>query len=1115
MGTLGSKKRELLLSPLISGTSLASRTVVACLLGSLLVALPSTINVANAASPTVTQLTIPSGLNSGVNDISVSDDGTKLVFVTGALNGNPYGGGVYQSLNSGATWTSTSTLPTDRDSVPSYVASTNTGQNVLIASYSSSVLYRSADYGATWTAKSLVSMRAQCGGNNLAFVNVSPSGEASGMDMSGDGTIIAASKPFSSCMLISRDSGANFSYITLPVSMGAVGAVYVSSSGNAIWYAKSETGGGLWKYNLSTNSWGSNLSSTVGLPRSITGSQDGTIIYAAGGDMQNNANFSIYKSTNSGATFTALASTSKNWLGLKASSDGTKLIGWDRSNNVWISQDSGVTWELQNNHPSSGIQSVKFSGDGSKAYMTTGNQYGSTSVTKVFQYAFPVASTTTIASQLQSVIYGATDTLTATIVVSGTTATNAAGTVSFYDNSILIPECNNITVSSGIATCPSTSLSAGEHTNITASYSGGGSISASISGASSTVSVAKAALSVIPTSISVAYGGTPSYLKTYSGFKNGQSSSSTSFTTGLTPPTCVAASFTTSTSVSASPLSITCSGGVSNNYTFTYTSTSDLTITKATPTLSIALNAATPTYGAVDTITATASTPGVVDFKISGATISGCGVVSTTILAPYTAQCSWIPGAATTSFTLTASLSPINSVDYNSANSSTTTTSNSNKATITVTPTAGQSKALGATDPVISYSITSGSLIGSDALSGGLTYSGSNVGTYPISIGTLANSNYIITLTSMNFAITPAVITYNTNGAVGTAPSSASYSGTAITLPLGTGLSKSGYNFGGWSLTEAGAAVTSPYSPTSSRTLYAVWTPRQYTITYNANGGTGSQSTGSYTTEAAATTLPTTSTFARTGYSFGGWAASAGSTTPVTSYSASADTVFHVIWTRGTFNVRFLANGGVGTMETQTSSATTNLSTNTFTFADRTFTGWNTSADGTGTAYSNSQSYPFLTNLALYARWGNLITYTSEGATSGSPSRASESWASGSINLPTVGTMVRAGYTFSGWNTGTQTYAGGASYTPTAGITLNPVWTANAYTISYNSNQATSGTVPSSQSWTTGTCTRTPPMTIRSTRWTAGLARGAGSSATAILANSCCGLPALKADLIR
>jgi uncharacterized repeat protein (TIGR02543 family) len=322
-------------------------------------------------------------------------------------------------------------------------------------------------------------------------------------------------------------------------------------------------------------------------------------------------------------------------------------------------------------------------------------------------------------------------------------------------------------------------------------------------------------------------------------------------------------------------------------------------------------------------------------------------------------------------------------------------------------------------------------------------------------------------------------VTYNVNAGVGTAPVQGSYSGTAISLPAGTGLTRSGYNFGGWSLTETGTSLTSPYSPPSSITLYAVWTARQYTITYSANGGTGSQLTGSYTTGAAATTLPATSTFSRLGYSFGGWAATAGSTTPVTSYSTSADATFYAIWTRGSFNVRFLANGGSGSMDTQTSSAAANLQSNTFTFADRTFTGWNTSADGTGTSYANSQSYPFLADLTLYARWGNIITFTSQGATSGSPSRTSEGWVSGAINLPTIGTMVKTGYTFAGWNTGTQTYSGGASYTPTAGITLNPVWTANTYTISFNSNQATGGSVPSSQTWTTGTTALTLPGNSR------------------------------------
>jgi uncharacterized repeat protein (TIGR02543 family) len=344
----------------------------------------------------------------------------------------------------------------------------------------------------------------------------------------------------------------------------------------------------------------------------------------------------------------------------------------------------------------------------------------------------------------------------------------------------------------------------------------------------------------------------------------------------------------------------------------------------------------------------------------------------------------------------------------------------------------------------------------------------SSVGTYVVTAYYSGDSAYSATTSATQSVSVTSVITYSTNDGVGTAPTQSVYSGTAITLPTGTGLSKSGYTFGGWSLTETGTALTSPYSPSASRTLYAVWTGNQYTITYNANGGSGSQTAGSYTTGAAATTLPATSTFSRTGYSFGGWATSTASTTPVASYSTSATTTFYAIWTRGTYNVRFLANGGVGSMETQTSSATANLTTNAFTFADRTFTGWNTSADGTGIAYSNSQSYPFLANLTLYARWGNLISFSSQGATSGSPSFTSQSWTSGAINLATVGTMVKTGYTFGGWTNGTTTYAGGASYTPTTGITLNPVWNAVTYTISYNSNLATGGTVPSNQSWTTG-----------------------------------------------
>jgi hypothetical protein len=181
----------------------------------------------------------------------------------------------------------------------------------------------------------------------------------------------------------------------------------------------------------------------------------------------------------------------------------------------------------------------------------------------------------------------------------------------------------------------------------------------------------------------------------------------------------------------------------------------------------------------VDTITATSSLPGAVAFKIAGASISGCESVSTTISSPYTALCPWTPESAATTYALTATFTPSNLVDYSAVTSSTTTTPSSNKAAITVTPTAGQSKVYGANNPVITYSITSGSLIGSDALSGALTYTGTNVGNYTISIGTLANSRYTITLASVTFAITQA-----TQSAVTLSSLSAAYNPSNKTVSL-------------------------------------------------------------------------------------------------------------------------------------------------------------------------------------------------------------------------------------------------------------------------------------------------------------------------------------------
>ena len=60
-------------------------------------------------------------------------------------------------------------------------------------------------------------------------------------------------------------------------------------------------------------------------------------------------------------------------------------------------------------------------------------------------------------------------------------------------------------------------------------------------------------------------------------------------------------------------------------------------------------------------------------------------------------------------------------------------------------------------------------------------------------------------------------------------------------------------------------------------------------------------------------------------------------------------------------------------MANQTSSSATNLNANTFTRTGYTFNGWNTAANGSGTAYADQASFPFTADATLYAQW-TLIT---------------------------------------------------------------------------------------------------------------------------------------------
>ena len=300
-------------------------------------------------------------------------------------------------------------------------------------------------------------------------------------------------------------------------------------------------------------------------------------------------------------------------------------------------------------------------------------------------------------------------------------------------------------------------------------------------------------------------------------------------------------------------------------------------------------------------------------------------------------------------------------------------------------------------------------------------------------------------------------ITFNANGGSGSMSSETVSSGSSVSLPANT-FTRSGYEFVGWNTNADGSGV--PYTngqritPSRNITLYAQWNKNEvyYTISFNSNGGSGTM----YSTEVQEGvnyTLPA-NTFSRTGYTFIGWNTNVNGNG--TSYNDK-----HTIMVRGNltlyaqwkkievyYTITFNANGGSGSMSSQTVSAGTSfyLPINTFTRSGYEFVGWNTNADASGVSYTNGQNITPSGDMTLYAQWKKkevyyTITFDSNG---GSGSMSSKTVSAGStVSLP-ENTFTRSGFEFIGWNTNSDgngtSYTDGQTITPFGDISLYAQW---------------------------------------------------------------------------
>ncbi len=296
-----------------------------------------------------------------------------------------------------------------------------------------------------------------------------------------------------------------------------------------------------------------------------------------------------------------------------------------------------------------------------------------------------------------------------------------------------------------------------------------------------------------------------------------------------------------------------------------------------------------------------------------------------------------------------------------------------------------------------------------------------------------------------------------------------------------TTVSISGYTFGGWYDVSTDGTIVSGWSAgerTDDVSLWARLTPNSYTVTFNANGGSGDMSSQNLTYDVES--VLTDNAFTRTGYTFLGWSDNSGGSDVIYADKHSVvnltvdnggTVTLYAVWRANKYTVVYNGNGGVGTMMPQNMEygVDTVLSDNSYTRTGYTFSGWAISASS-GKMYDDRQIVNNLTEynnaiVALYAVWQPIkyvIRFNPHGG-SGSMADMTVDYTD-TVTLPSCAFTPLAGMKFGCWNTsidGTDdvSYADGAAVKNLADIdgtivTLYAQWIdKDSHRISYHNTK--------------------------------------------------------------
>ncbi|MCL2808141.1 MAG: InlB B-repeat-containing protein, partial [Coriobacteriia bacterium] len=229
-------------------------------------------------------------------------------------------------------------------------------------------------------------------------------------------------------------------------------------------------------------------------------------------------------------------------------------------------------------------------------------------------------------------------------------------------------------------------------------------------------------------------------------------------------------------------------------------------------------------------------------------------------------------------------------------------------------------------------------------------------------------------------------LSYRANGGSGTPPATTVHNpGTTTSVAAKGNLTRTGYTFEGWATSASGNVAYQPGQNiriNSNTTLFAVWKavpiPR-VTLTYHANGGTGTPPAAVQRDQGSTVTLAGQGSLRLAGHSFEGWASTPRGNAayqPGQTVRLNANANLYAVWKAippaATVSLTYHANGGTGTppasLQRTPGSTVTLAAPGNLQRSGHSFGGWALASNG-GAAYQPGQNMRLHENIRLYAVW--------------------------------------------------------------------------------------------------------------------------------------------------